>query len=381
MHRVSHPLRLNGLLVVVLTVAASLPAPAMAERVHRVRAGETLARIARRYRVDVFDLRAANRMRNDRLREGQQLTIPDRGVVYVRPGDTLARLARRHSVSEEELRRSNRLRRNARLRAFQRLHLPGYSPRERLDRDWGSPEHPGYVTLIRRGERTTLRLVDEERRVLRSSLRELGALMRRHEDDPIRETHPRLARLLAELSDAFGGRPITLVSGFRPVGGYTRESSRHTRGRAADIRIRGVPNRTLWEKCRRIEHVGCGYYPRSTFVHVDARLRRTQWVDWSRPGRRPRYGTLRGPRRNRRARAMARPRSDGELPLAIEIVEEDGTVTLFEDGSEHVEEDDEDAPALEAGQFEWTSFFPPVLARTVAESELSGEESELTGDE
>ena len=341
----------------------------MAERSHRVRAGETLAQIARRYRVDVFDLRAANRMRSDRLREGQQLTVPDRGVVYVRPGDTLARLARRHSVSVEELRRTNRLRRHARLRAYQRLHLPGYSPRERLDRDWGTPEHPGRVTIIRRGERTTLQLVDAERRVLRGALRELGSIMRRHEDDPVREAHPRLARLLADLSDAFGGRPITLVSGFRAAGGYTRETSRHTRGRAADIRIRGVANRTLWEKCRRIQHTGCGYYPRSTFVHVDARLRRTQWVDWSRPGRRPRYGTLRGPRRNRRARTIPRPRPQGDVPLAIEIVEEDGTVTAFVDAPDPSEREEEEREAerepgaspVPAPAAEWASFFPWAL--------------------
>ncbi len=87
----------------------------------------------------------------------------------------------------------------------------------------------------------------------------------------------------------------------------------------------------VWEYCRRIDHAGCGYYPRSTFVHVDARRLRTQWVDWSRPGRRARYGTLRGPANRRRRRRMPRPRVDQDLELEVRIVDASGSERLFED--------------------------------------------------
>ena len=198
------------------------------------------------------------------------------------------------------------------------------------------------MTLVRRSERERVRLVDAEGRVMRAGLEALARLMRRQDEDAPQAPSPRLAMLLAKLSDQFGGRPVAVVSGWRPVGGRTRPSSRHTMGRAADIKIRGVGNRTLWEACRRIDHVGCGYYPRSTFTHVDARHRRTQWVDWSRPGQRARYGTLSGPRRRGR-RAMRWPRRRGDVPLSIEIVELDGTVTVFEDApAANAPEDEED---------------------------------------
>jgi len=35
--------------------------------------------------------------------------------------------------------------------------------------------------------------------------------------------------------------------------------------------------------------VGVGYYPNSTFVHLDVRSLPTYWVDYSKPGEPPRY--------------------------------------------------------------------------------------------
>lgn len=35
--------------------------------------------------------------------------------------------------------------------------------------------------------------------------------------------------------------------------------------------------------------MGVGYYPRSTFVHLDVRDRSAYWVDRSRPGQAPQY--------------------------------------------------------------------------------------------
>ena len=317
-------------LVLALCLATALPAAA--EREHRVRPGQTLAAIARRYRVNVADLRAANRLRSARLRPGQTLTIPDRGVTYVRQGETLSHIARRMHVSVDDLRRANRLRRNARIRPGQRLVMPGHTPREQMNRDYGEPDQPGRVTLLRRSERREVQLVDANGRVLEEGLAVLSELLRRSEEDQAAvRANPRLAVLLARISDHFGGRPIRIVSGFRASGGRTRESSRHTKGRATDIRVSGVPHRVVWEYCRRINHAGCGFYPRSTFVHVDARRNRTQWVDWSRPGRRARYGTLRGPASRRRRLRMSRPRVEQDLELAVRIVSADGTERVFED--------------------------------------------------
>lgn len=315
--------------VATLVVAAALllgPLRADASRRHTVRAGQTLGQIAERYRVSVDDIKAANRLRGTRIRAGQELTIPTPGEVYARAGQTLERIAREHDVSVESLRRANGLRAGARLRAGQRLILPGFEPAPEAPADWGAPEAPGRVELRRPGEEpivSTLRLPSG---ISRAGLQQLEAMMRRNtERDADRHTTPRLALLLAHLSDHFGGRAITVVSGFRDPRRFSGTDSQHVAGIASDIQIADVPNRTLWEYCRTIDAVGCGLYPRSNFVHVDAREERTHWVDWSRPGRRPQYGTLRGPARRGQHPVLGMDAPTETLPLTVPVVEDDPT--------------------------------------------------------
>ncbi|MBI3263995.1 MAG: hypothetical protein HYZ58_12720, partial [Acidobacteria bacterium] len=50
-----------------------------------------------------------------------------------------------------------------------------------------------------------------------------------------------------------------------------------------------VPNHALYEYCLTLPQVGCGYYPNSVFVHMDVRLLKTRWVDYSKPGHAPIY--------------------------------------------------------------------------------------------
>ena len=344
---------------------AELRGVANAQGTHRVRSGESLARIARRHRVQVWDLALANGIRpTSPIRPGQSLEVPPSGVVYVRPGQTLSHIARAHEITIEELRRRNRLRPGARLQVGRRLLLPGYEPTPRRARDWGSPELPGVVTIRRRAQRVQLRLVDGEGRVLRGALEPMRSLMRRHESDvEEREVHPRLLAVLAAISDHFGGRELTIVSGLRNRGGFTRGTSRHVAGHASDIRVRGVSNRELWQFCLTLAGTGCGYYPRSSFVHVDVRERHGQWVDWSRPGRRPRYGTLRRPyrpreRRGRRptigrriTRAELVPAeielADGEALLSSEIHEEDAQAAEEEQALDSAEAEGEGEPGSE----------------------------------
>ncbi len=318
-----------ALLVGVVCLAAS--AQVEAQRTHTVRPGQSMSRIARRYHVGVWDLALANRRRpSGTLRPGQTLVVPPRGVTYVRPGQTLTRIARDHDCSVAELRRLNRIRGG--LRAGQRLILPGYeAPGPAVPRDWGVPDQPGLVSIRRRDGVVRVPLLDEERRVTREGLVALGELMRRRDEDAAEVPHPRLAVLLAAISDHFGGRELTLVSGRRPSGGYTRETSRHVSGRATDIRVRGVPRRQLWDFCRTLADTGCGYYPRSTFVHVDVRAHAAQWVDWSRPGARPRYGNLSRawPRfcRSRRRRTHRLCRREGRRVTAADEVPREASLT------------------------------------------------------
>jgi murein DD-endopeptidase MepM/ murein hydrolase activator NlpD len=61
----------------VAQVAAQRTAPR--PRVHVVRDGDTLARIARRYHTSVEAIREANRLRGDRVRAGAELVVPREG--------------------------------------------------------------------------------------------------------------------------------------------------------------------------------------------------------------------------------------------------------------------------------------------------------------
>lgn len=102
--------------------------------------------------------------------------------------------------------------------------------------------------------------------------------------------HERLIRVVTQVSDHFGGRSLRVVSGFRPwsYDQYTTES-KHNVGQALDFSIPGVPNQALRDFCRSFRDVGCGYYPNSSFVHLDVREQSAYWVDYSGPGEAPRY--------------------------------------------------------------------------------------------
>jgi hypothetical protein len=101
---------------------------------------------------------------------------------------------------------------------------------------------------------------------------------------------PRLASLVAQVSEHFGGRPLHVVSGFRPYSPvqYTAHSN-HNLGRAMDFAVEGVTNTTLRDYCRGFRDAGVGFYPNSTFVHLDVRTGKAYWIDYARPGEPPRY--------------------------------------------------------------------------------------------
>ncbi len=91
---------------------------------HKVRRGETLSLLAKRYHTSMKAIKRANRLRSNKIRIGQVLKIPSvssryarRGKVrkaktrtyVVKRGDTLWEIARRYNVSVSRLRRANKL--------------------------------------------------------------------------------------------------------------------------------------------------------------------------------------------------------------------------------------------------------------------------------
>lgn len=104
----------------------SAPAPASQPRLYRVRRGDSLTIIARRFGTSVGEIRRANRLKGSRILAGQKLKIPvgaaangnggettsrpANGRYRVRPGDSLDAIAKRFGVSVRQLRAANAIR-------------------------------------------------------------------------------------------------------------------------------------------------------------------------------------------------------------------------------------------------------------------------------
>jgi len=139
------------MLVFALFATFLMPASVFAEssdrdgKVHVVRRGDTLAKIALRYGVSVTALSRANNVRNANvIYVGQRLVIPTKNspatstsnskpaaasssgsVHVVRRGDTLAKISQRYAVSLTALRKINNIRNVNRIYVGQRLQIPG----------------------------------------------------------------------------------------------------------------------------------------------------------------------------------------------------------------------------------------------------------------
>ncbi len=99
---------------------------------------------------------------------------------------------------------------------------------------------------------------------------------------------------------------LFVVSGYRP----TSKGSFHATGRAIDFRIDGVENTDLVAFCKTLDDTGCGFYPNSSFIHMDVRDAKTghvAWIDTSTPGEKPEYVASWPPP----------PKSDDEDPAKI----------------------------------------------------------------
>lgn len=276
---------------VLVILVLSMSATGLAQRKHTVQQGQTLGAIAKRYRVSVTNLAAANRLKKtSSLRVGQVLRIPPKGVVFVYPGQTLIGIAKLNKVSVKALAAANRLKPDANLRVGQRLELPGYQ--EKAEDALAERETlSGMVTLERPAAKESLkvRLFDKSGKVNAKSRQSLAHFLRDRESGEARRPDLRLMRVLTYLSEHFNGRAIIVVSAYRTPEAGEDKRSRHSTGQAVDVRVEGIPNEVLRDYCLTLERVGVGYYPRSSFVHIDVRPQAAYWVDWSRPGDAPLY--------------------------------------------------------------------------------------------
>jgi LysM repeat protein len=351
---------------------------AAADTTHVVQPGQRLGSIAKRYNVSIDALCAANGIRRaNKIFPGQELRIPgpakagpskkatatraepptkqappaSRAVASTPPappkkvkghghplvhvvakGNTLGSIARRYGVSVEAICHASGITQKSVLRLGQQLLVPAYTDPEgeharslrlsgRLDPNVGlatwqkyskAPARRGYVTLQGHSQSWKGYVFGPDRKVLPQARAGISRVLGVRSGGPgIDES---LIRLLAQVSDQFGGRPVRIVSGYRETS-YVHDS-KHKVGRALDFSVPGVPNEAVRDYCRTLGSVGVGYYPNSTFVHLDVRPYPAYWVDYAGPGEPPRLSPHHAPVPARLARQARGPKEELELDEA-----------------------------------------------------------------
>ncbi|HEV8551626.1 MAG TPA: DUF882 domain-containing protein [Polyangiaceae bacterium] len=253
----------------------STPAAATAKgspQTHVVQKGQRLGSIAKRYNVSIDALAYANGIRRtDPIKPGLRLVIPER------------------SDKDGSEARAENLGPNAPDdRPTRRASLEHPSGRRRTGPAWQdysrAPRRKNWVELSNHNAKWRGLVVDSKgklRPTARTAICELLGATGDHPGAP-----DRLIRLLVDVSNTFGGRPIHIVSGYRTTSFF--RDSRHKTSQAVDFAIVGVPNAVARDYLMSLDNVGVGYYPNSSFLHLDVRPHSTRWVDYAGPGEAPR---------------------------------------------------------------------------------------------
>jgi uncharacterized protein YcbK (DUF882 family) len=238
--------------------ARSAPLPETPVETHRVGRGETLENLAARYDTSATTLMALNGLSSDEpIRQGQILFVPS----HDKP-------ARARSTSNPA---ASSVASNSASNAAWRRYVK-------------TPKEKGTLDLSTHTTRFSGAVMDRAGHLRPAAVQALNNLLGAGGKHP--PLPERLIRLLVRVSDTFGGRPMRAVSGYRTNSYY--QDSRHRQSAAVDFAIAEVPNAVLCEYLRELEDVGVGYYPNSSFVHMDVRTQSAYWVDYAGPGEPPR---------------------------------------------------------------------------------------------
>jgi len=155
-----------------------------------------------------------------------------------------------------------------------------------------APKNPPVVLFtVNHKETFSLRLRDAQGKPIKGNQRRFDRFLRCHHTEAKHSMNPRLMRLLYQTGRHWPGKTLEVVSGYRSPKVAKNPHSPHMKGLACDFRVEGVKTTDLRDYLRKtFEKVGVGYYPNSTFVHLDVRKDRSAfWIDYSGPGERAVY--------------------------------------------------------------------------------------------
>jgi len=109
-----------------------LSASSLADVVYRVKRGDSLGKIAQKFGVSVSEIKKRNNLRSNTIYVGQKLIIPKKSksatkkkiITYkVKRGDTLEKIAKRFGTTVKELKRINKLK-SSKIYVGQKLKVP-----------------------------------------------------------------------------------------------------------------------------------------------------------------------------------------------------------------------------------------------------------------
>jgi uncharacterized protein YcbK (DUF882 family) len=259
--------------LVMATASATFVASASADVTHVVGRGHTLEAIAHRYHVSVKAIMDANHLKSGaNLQPGEKLVIP--GVVDKKKADP-----KKPAKNEPPTTTAHK-------GETPNAVIPG--PRAQGPSFAQKPAEADTVRAFRFGEESRVRVKGKSGRIPGSAVKSFERLLR--SGNATHKIDPRLIALVGLVSNHFGGRPLEIISGYRPyVSTQYTQHSNHNLGRAMDFRVRGVPSDVVRDFCKGLRNVGVGYYPASDFVHLDVRDAPAYWIDYSKPGEPPKY--------------------------------------------------------------------------------------------
>jgi LysM repeat protein len=262
---------LKSLLLATL-LAITLPVGAAADgapQTHVVQPKQRLQSIAKRYNVTIEAICFANDIgERSVIKPGQRLLIPPRDDKD--GSQTRAKYLPQRRAAEPT--------KTASLQVGRRTKEPAW-------RDYArKPSRKGFVSIASHSSRWRGLAIDARGRLRPIAREGISNLLGATGDHP--GAPERLLRLLVQVSDTFGGRPLYIVSGYRTTSHF--RDSRHKTSQAIDFSVTGVPNSVVRDYLRTLEDVGVGYYPNSSFLHLDVRPRTTYWIDHAGPGEPPR---------------------------------------------------------------------------------------------
>lgn len=277
---------LSAVVVTSILMVSSLSDARKVKQVHVVKQGDSVARIADYYGVSQRDLRELNHLTKGRpLKVGQELKIPHvlrvAGKKYtVQQGDSFASIGEKFHRSPKAIAEANKLNAKDPLSVGRVLVIPDReSSGKRIQVDEDGPAPVMFVRVVS-GERERLQLYNRSGKINHQSVQRFSYLARdKRGEQQVKRMHFRLIKMLQALADKYPGKPIEIISGYRPHS--EGNESQHAFGRALDFRVPGVSNAALFRFCKQQPRAGCGYYPHSSFVHMDAREKSAFWVDRS----------------------------------------------------------------------------------------------------